>query len=113
MPVAAYIHLTGKNPYTEEVIHCLTQRLYACAEDKRWNIVCIRTDTGNTLPYQRRPGFCSMIDVMKENNVSMILTPSLRHITRSMPPLPVGPAAFYFYAVREQLLAPFCPDLLV
>lgn len=112
-PIMAYIHFEQDNAYTEPFLQYQILRLYACAADRRWKIIQFYADVGHAPSRQRRPGFLSMREAMKVQNIFLVLTPSVRHIARGMFPLTFESASCYFYAVKEQLLLPLCPDALI
>lgn len=109
----AYIHFEQDNAYTEPVLQYQVLKLYACAADKRWKIMRFYADVGHAPSCQKRPGFLSMREDMKAQNIFLVLTPSVRHLSRSMFPLASESASCYFYAVKEQLLLPLYPGALI
>ena len=108
----AYIHFEQNNFYTKPFLESQTKQLLACAEDKHWEIIHFYTDTGPVVSCQKRSGFLSMRKIMDTQNISLILTPAVRHIARSTFPMPAASAPYYFYAVKEQMLLPLYPDTL-
>lgn len=112
-PAMAYIHFEQNNSYTAALQQYHERCLRTFARANHLKILQLYTDTSHKTSGQKSPEFLSMLENMKTRNISLILTPSVRHIARGIYPVFFIPPSCCFYAVKEQILLPLFPEILL